>query len=170
MQSTVFVYTLNGGKGKWSRYGFSFSVDAFAQLADDLYMRQSTDHGDAIVVVDPDLTTDAVLGAGAVVTPTPFDGLVQWGWLDLGQPGVTKMLEGFDVVGSGTPAVSIGYDQRSTTAFTEPYTIDADTVPGDIIPLPVVAPSMSLRLTYAGGEAWSLQAATLYLTDQRATT
>lgn len=158
--STAFIYTVNGGKGKWSRYVFPFSVDAFAQLGDDLYIR----HGDTISVVDETLAVDQVDGAGI-----PFDGLVQWGWLDCGQPGVTKELEGFDVVGSGTPSVSIGYDQRNVSAFTEPYAIDADTVPGDIIPLPVVAPSLSVKLAFAGGSAWSLQSVTLYLRDRAVT-
>lgn len=161
MSSTVFVCTMNGGKPKWSRYVFPWSVEAFAQLADALYIRS----GDAIRVVSEQAVTDEVDGV-----PVPFAGTVQWGWLDAGQPGANKMLEGFDVVGTGTPSVSVGYDQRDPSAFTTPYEVDPDTMPGDIIPLPVVAPSMSVRLQYAGGEAWSLQAVNLYLHDERPTT
>lgn len=159
--STVFVYTRNSAKGRWSRYVFPFSIDAFAQLADDLYIRS----GDTIKRVSEQANRDVHQGA-----TVNFDGTVQWPWLEMGQPGVTKMLEGFDIVASGTPSVSIGYDQRDTAAFTTPYQIPADTVPGDIIPLPVSAPTFSLKVTFAGGQAWSLWQCLLYLSDNRTAT
>ena len=153
----VYVYTLNGGKGKWSRYLFPFAVDAFAQLGNDLYIR----HGDEVSVVSEDVATDDVNGV-----PTDFAGLVQWAWLDNGQPGVTKMLESLDYVGTGQgPSLSIGYDQRDAAAFTDPYLIDPDTLPGDPIPIPVAAPTFSIKLDFAGGAAWSVNAVTLHLSS-----
>lgn len=158
--STVFVYTSNGGKGKWSRYEFPYTVDAYAQLADALYIR----HGDTIAVLDEGVSTDQV-----GTTQVPFSSRVEWGYLDCGTPGANKMLEGFDVVGSGTPSVSVGWDQRDTTKFTDPYTIEADTMPGDIIPLSVIAPTFAMRLTYASGP-WKLHEVNLYVHDERPTT
>lgn len=158
-ESTVFVYTLNrtGTVGAWSRYVFPFAVDAFAQLGNDLYIR----HGDEVSIVKASATTDEIAGV-----PTDFAGRVQWNWLDFGQPGVTKMLEGVDYVGTGQgPSISIGYDQRDVAAFTTPYQLDPDTLPGGIIPLPVAAPTMSVRLDFAGGEAWGLQAVNLTFFD-----
>jgi hypothetical protein len=160
MTSTVFVHTSSARKSKWSRYTLPFSVEAFAQLGDALYVR----HGNSISVVSESAVTDEVDGA-----PVEFTGAVQWGWLDVGQPGVDKMLEGFDVVATGTPSVSIGYDQRNAAAFTTPYEVDPDTVPGNIIPLPVVAPSLAIKVDFAGGEAWSLSQINLYLHDERPT-
>jgi len=151
----TFVITMNGGKPKCSRYIFPFAVDAFAQLGNDLYIR----HGDEVSVVSEDMATDDVDGV-----PTDFAGLVQWAWLDNGQPGVTKMLESLDYVGTGQgPSLSIGYDQRDTAAFTDPYLIDPDTLPGDPIPIPVAAPTFSIKLDFAGGAAWSVNAVTLHL-------
>ncbi|TPG08320.1 hypothetical protein EAH88_11865 [Rhodanobacter glycinis] len=153
----VFVFTLNGGKGKWSRYIFPFAVDAFAQLGNDLYIR----HGDEVSIVSEDAVTDDVAGV-----PTNFTGLAQWAWLDNGQPGVTKMLESLDYVGTGQgPSLSIGYDQRDPNAFTDPYLIDPDTLPGDPIPIPVAAPTFSIKLQFAGGAAWSVNAVTLHLSN-----
>jgi hypothetical protein len=153
----TFVITMNGGKPKCSRYIFPFAVDAFAQLGNDLYIR----HGDEVSVVSEDVATDDVDGV-----PTDFAGLVQWAWLDNGQPGVTKMLESLDYVGTGQgPSLSIGYDQRDTAAFTDPYLIDPDTLPGDPIPIPVAAPTFSIKLDFAGGEAWSVNAVTLHLSN-----
>lgn len=152
-QTTVFVFTLNGGKGKWSRYVFPFSIEAFAQLGNDLYVR----HGDTVSKVVEGVNTDQVDGE-----EVPFPGLVQSQWLDLGATGMTKMLDSVDYVGTGQgPSLSIGYDQRSTTAFTTPYAIDPDTLSGMPIPIPVAAPTFSVKLDFAGGAAWSLYAVNL---------
>lgn len=159
--STVFVHTRNGSKPRWSRYVFPFSIDAFAQLTDDLFIRS----GDTIKRVSEQAVSDVHNG-----TAIDFGGVVQWPWLEVGQPGVSKMLEGFDIVATGTPSVSIGYDQRNPDAYTTPYQVPADTVPGDIIPLPVVGPSFSLKVEFGGGEAWNLYQALLYVHDNAAGT
>ena len=148
------MFTLNGGKGKWSRYVFPFSIEAFTQLGNDLYVR----HGDTVSKVVDGVYTDDVDGVAV-----PFVGLVQSQWLDCGAAGVTKMLYSLDYIGTGQgPSVSIGYDQRSTAAFTTPYAIDPDTMVGTPIPIPVAAPTFSVKLEYAGGAKWSLQALNLY--------
>lgn len=157
-KATAYVYTMNAGRGKWSRYVFPFSVDAFAQLGDDLYIRS----GDRVLRVVEGLATDDVDGVAA-----GFPGIVQWPWLDMGAPGATKMLEGFDLVASGSPSVSVGYDQRTPGAFTTPYAVDPDTLPGGVIPLPVMGPSFALRVDFAPGSNWSLQAANLYVDDTK---
>lgn len=154
--TTVFVYTRNAGKGKWSRYVFPFTVDAFAQLGNDCYIR----HGDIVSKVDASAVADEVNGV-----PVNFEGIVQWGWLDCGSPGQTKLLESFDLVASGNPSVAIGYDQTNLNSFTTPYAVGPDTEPGTPIPLPVAAPSFSPKVTFAGGEAWSVQRMTLYIDD-----
>ncbi len=162
-ETLCFVVSLTGGSPKWSRYLFPFAIESFAQLGDDLYIR----NGDQISIVSESVATDDVLENGdpPSVEAVPFPGVVWWPWLDMGRPGVTKMMEGVDVVGSGSPSLSIGYDQRNITAFTAPYAIPADTVPGGIIPFPVSAPSISVRLDFAGGQKWSLQAVGLVLAD-----
>lgn len=155
---TVFVYTMNRGvqNGAWSRYVFPFTIEYFAHLENTLYMR----HGDDVVFVDPDLLDDDGVN---------FDGVIQWQWLDFGRPGVNKNLIGFDVIGQGTSSVEIGYDQTQGGWFTDPYPIPSDTYPGQIIPIPVQAPTLSVRLTYDGGQAWQWNALQIYLNDQRTT-
>ena len=153
--TNVHVYTMAriGQAGAWSRYTFPFAVEAFAQLGDDLYIR----HGDAISVVSDDVAHDEVAGA-----PIEFPGVVWWPWLDFGTPGETKMLEGFDYVGTGQgPSISVGYDQRSLAAFTTPYPIPNDTMPGGMTPIPVAAPTLSVKLTFAGGQRWNVQSVLL---------
>jgi hypothetical protein len=153
MTTTVFVHTRNTqGPGKWSRYVFPFAVDAFAQLGNVLYVR----HGDYVSRVDEDAVTDDVAGS-----PVAFDGVVQWPWLDFGQAGVTKMLRGVDIVAEGSPTLQVGYNQRSTAAYTTAHTIDPDTLNGGMVPIRCRAPTFSLKLTFAGGEAWRLMSAAL---------
>ncbi|MEN1996823.1 hypothetical protein [Stenotrophomonas bentonitica] len=159
--SEFFVYSISsvGSVGAWSRYVFPFDVDDWAISGDDLYLRS----GDDIHVLNEDLTGDEVSGAGV----QPFEGEIQWPWLDFGQPGVTKNLFGFDIVGEGDVSVSFGYDQSNGGYFTDPYAVSADTVPGMVIPMPLSAPSLSVKLTYNGTERWQWNAFSLYLQDLR---
>jgi hypothetical protein len=66
-------------------------------------------------------------------------------------------------------SVSIGYDQRDLTYRTEAYTMDADTLPGQLVPIPVSAPSMDLKLVFAGEQEWEWFASVLYIQDRRTT-
>lgn len=163
MSTQVFVYSMTqtGKVGAWSRYIFPFAVDCFAQLGNDLYIR----NGDVVSKVVEDAVADDVVDGDGVFTAVPFGGTVQWSWLDFGQPGVTKMLEGFDIVSTGAPSVSVGYDQRNLAAFTDPYAVDADTLPGGIIPLPVAAPTFSVKVDFAPGIKWQLQSVQLSFFD-----
>lgn len=161
IQTTVFVYSISsaGSVGAWSRYIFPFSVDGWCIAGDDLYLRS----GDQIHVLDAEQIGDEV-APGDIL---PFQGIIQWAWLDFGQPGITKNLYGFDVVGTGDMAVSFGYDQSNGGYFTTPYGVPADTVPGMVIPMPISAPSFSVRLTYDGTQKWQWNAFSLYLQDLR---
>lgn len=152
----VFVHTLNSGRGKWSRYAFPFEIDDFSQLGGELFIRS----GDTVVKVVDGIHTDYVEGQNI-----GFSGVVQWPWIDAGQPGVTKQMIGFDLVAAGEPSVSFGFDQTDLARFTDPYPIPADTMTGGIIPMPLMAPSVSLRLDFAAGSAWNVRSATIYLND-----
>lgn len=160
MSTTVFVYSLKGGStkgGAWTRYEFPFEVECYAQLGDDLYVK----HGRYISRVNEFVHTDDVEVDSSIVQQS-FPGIVQWNWLDFGTPGVTKMLNGFDYVGLGQgPTISIGYDQRNQNLFTTPYQLDPDTLVGGIIPMPVMAPTMSVKLEFVGGQSWQVQSVLL---------
>lgn len=150
-----FVYTMRaaGRRGDWSRYLFPFAVAGFAQLGNHLYIR----HGDEIGVVTEGSLVDGVGGA-----EVGFTGRVQWNWLDLGSPGESAMLEGFDMEGAGVPSISFGYDQRDPDAFTTPWSFNPDTVLGGIVPYPLAAPSLSVRLDFAAGTPWNLKRVLVY--------
>jgi hypothetical protein len=160
-RTDVFVYSMTriGQVGAWSRYVFPFAVEDWAVKGDDLYLRS----GDSVRRYDDALVGDE-LASGVI---QPFQGMVQWPWLDFGQPAVTKMLYGFDIVGTGEVSVQFGYDQTNGGTFTDPYLVPADTVPGPVIPMPLAAPSLAVRLTYDGSVQWQFNAFNLYLQDQR---
>ena len=153
-KSIVYVYTQNqiGRIGSWSRYVFPYQIDGFATLGNDLYIRATVLDGesevDSIYKMDEALTED---------DGTPVNAIVQWNWLDCGQAGITKMLETVDIVGNGTPpTISIGYDQTNPFAVTTPYQLQADSLTGMPVPIPVSAPTFSIKLEYATG-GWELQ-------------
>lgn len=160
-QSEAFVYTMTriGQVGAWSRYVFPFGVNDWAIAGDHLYLRS----GDMIYQVDEEVVGDEVAPGDIRL----FEGVIQWPWLDFGQPGVTKMLYGVDMVGKGEVSLQIGYDQSAGGVFTDPYTLPADTVPGTVVPLAMSAPSMSIKLTYDGSVQWQFNAMQVYLADNR---
>lgn len=158
MTTSVWVYSmLQSGKGAWSEYVFNFDIEAFALLGDTVYLR----HGDNVSIVDSNTTDDLLTD-----TTELADGVVQWPWLDCGSPGVTKMLEGFDIVASSdvNPTIEFGYDQLDTAIYTTPYGIEPDSLTGTMIPVPLSAPSISPKLSWTGG-AFTLNAFSMYVQD-----
>ena len=153
----VFVYTITrvGQVGAWTRYLLPFQVSAFALKGDKLIVRA----GDDIIEFDDALINDF----DGDVDEAPVTATLQWAWLDMGAPGVTKMLHGVDIVGTGAATIEIGWDQTNPSAFTAPYTLPADTLPGTMVPIAVSAPSMSVRLTYSGN--WQFNAMVVYVDD-----
>jgi len=148
----VMVYTVAqiGQVGAWSRYVFPFRIDDWTQEGDDLYVRD----GDSVFRIGDDIgTCDRYNPIGAGEEPPsglPFTALIQWPWLDSGAPGADKQMESFEVVGYGRGVFEFGYDQTEPGYFTEPYEVVADTVRGTPIPMPIVAPSYSVRVRYHG--------------------
>lgn len=159
--STVYVFTRNGQRGAWSRYEFPFLIRGFAQLDNTLYIRGE----DEVYRVDESLTFDEVASGELPVT-----GFVWWPHLDFGRPGVNKQLEAFDLVAEGEDvSVSVGYVQGrfDGATFTPYYNLTAaDTVPGTVVPMPLCAPSLSVKVRFGGGP-WSLKSLLLYLTDEQ---
>lgn len=98
-----------------------------------------------------------------------IQGLIQWPHLDMGALGVEKALVGLDVIATAPEglSVSVGYDQRDLSQRTTPYLIDADTLPGQLIPIPVSGPSFDLQITFEPNQEWQWDAANLYIQDQR---
>jgi hypothetical protein len=86
----------------------------------------------------------------------PFEGYMAWNYLDFGVIGVDKELESLELVVNGEVSVSVGWDQREgqEALATPAYTVDGDTVGDTPIPINLTAPSMQLRLTFSGSQAW----------------
>lgn len=150
----VFVYSQSrlGKVGAWSRYVFPYVIEDWTQLNGELLLRA----GSNLYRLDEALTSDDGVG---------FEGVVWWPYLNRGNPREEMQLDSLDIEGYGKCTVSIGYNQKDSAAYTEPYLVSEDTVPGGTIPLPVTAPSMAVKLVYAPGQSWELLQATLYLQD-----
>lgn len=150
------VYVLSnsvvGKVGGWSYYEFPYAIEYNTQLNGEIYLRS----GDNLYRLNEESVADDNI---------EFEGIIWWNYLDMGTPGAYKMMTGLDVVGYGICEVSVGYDQNNLAAYTTPFEVGPDTVPGGIVPLPLCAPSYSLKLRYLPGQRWSLLAANFYLDD-----
>lgn len=159
----VYVMTVHGAKDmSWSRYTFPEAITDATILGNDVYLRTATHK--VWKLDDAETVDDAYLGYGEDII-----GLIQWPHLDLGNIGVEKQFVGFDLVADAPEgvSVSIGYDQRNLTARTDDYVMDADSLPGKLVPIAVSAPSFDMRLTFAAGQAWEWYASVVYVQDWR---
>lgn len=162
----VYVYSMTqlGQVGAWSWYEFPWDIEATAMLGDDLYVRS----GDAVFILDPERLSDQ----NAAGEDVPVVAEIQSHYLDFGSPGVTKMMIGVDLVGTGTARLSVGFNQSNLAYFTDEAVIPADTVPGSIVPIPVAAPSFAMRIRFTSEEnpnGWEWLASNFYINDFRPT-
>jgi len=165
----AFVLTVNGNKQmSWSRYTFPEAITDWTLEGDNLLLRTASGlvwRFDADAIYDDQEEFPETGG-----TDTIFDGYIQWPYLDFGSFGVEKQFIGFDLVATapGGVDVSIGYDQRDNSVSTTYYTMDEDTLPGKLVPIPVTAPSFDMRLRFSGGSGpWEWTASCIYITDRR---
>jgi hypothetical protein len=178
----VFVLTINGlnGTKSWARYLFPQVITDATLNEGFLYLRTSASliwqmNANAIGVDDYQVTSASAI---------PFNGVVQWPYIDMGNLGINKMLLGVDLVGDGACSIQIASNQSDKSTFndnanfatstgvTAPYLVPLDDlIPGEPLAIPLNAPSFSLILTFAGSvttaNAWSWEAANFYLSDQR---
>ncbi len=144
--TNVYVYSMPelGKRGSWSRYELPFCVECFAQLGGKLYVRSKSPSTPALYLVDENAIGDEVSSGFTVY----FAGVVEWPYLELGNPASTKMLHSIDISGIGSAEVQIGYDPVTPAAITAAYTVGADTTYGTRVPFGLSAPQMSFRITY----------------------
>ncbi len=136
-----------------------------------------TEELDSILTVDregfdfvtPGIDLGIQFTVAVACTGEDIIGIIQWPHLDFGLIGVEKQFVGFDLVATAPEgvSVSIGYDQRDLDARTIDYLMDADTLPGKLVPIPLTGPSFDMRLTFEPGQAWEWNATVLYVQDRR---
>lgn len=165
--TTTYAYSMStlGEVGAWSVYEYPWPVEAHAMLGNDLYLRS----GDSVFRIDPDRLHDQ----DAAGEDVEVIGEIQSHYLDMGSPAVTKMLIGVDLVGNGVARISLGFNQTNLAYFTADATVPADTVPGNIIPIPLAAPSFAMRIRYSSMDnpnGWEWLASSFYVNDFRPAT
>jgi Concanavalin A-like lectin/glucanases superfamily len=175
----AFVLTINGlnGTKSWARYLFPQVITDWTLNGGILYLRTVNN-----LVWQLDASTIGVDDANTITTaatPVPFNGVVQWPYLDLSSLGVQKMLVGLDIVGEGNCSMQVAFNQNDKSTFvdsatfttstgvTTPYFVQIDdTVPGEPLALPINAASYSPILTFTGSttsaNAWTWQAMNIY--------
>lgn len=150
----LFVYSISRTAkiAAWSRYELPNAVDAFAELGRTLYIRA----GDKVYKLDDTVTADQGL---------PFEVILQLPYMDLKLPGSRKILYGADVVMEGGAEMSIGYDERERTLFTDSVYVEGNTRPQGMISIAAEGTAFSLRFRNFDANAFRLDAVTLYFDD-----
>lgn len=170
--SEALVMTINGASSEsWSRYTFPDVITDWTVANGVLYLRSQG--GLVWEMSDETLVDDDQGSAGN----TPFRGYMAWNYCEFGAIGVDKFLQGFDLTignidDSGLVqlandlecTVTVGYNQANPELATEPFTITGDTIPGTMVPLPLIAPSMQFRLDFGTGQNWGWGALNVYST------
>jgi hypothetical protein len=170
----VLVYTQSrtGEVGAWSHYNFPCVIECFCIMDDKLYIKA----GDWILSVANPYYSDCNCMTVTGTTPGAqlnFPCVIQWPWLDLGTPGATKKMLGFDFAAdpaSGVINIAFGYDQSNPATFTPGFDISvSDTIPGMMIPLPMMVASVSPRVILNGLNPWKFAELIVYTADTRPT-
>lgn len=147
----LFVYSISRTAkiAAWSRYFLPSSVDAFAELGQELYIRS----GNAVYKLDPNVSTDDGL---------QFEVLLDLPYMDLKTPGQMKRIYGADLVMDGRCEFSIGFDVRNQDAYTPPVRVKGNTRPMGMIPVECAGTEFSLRFRNYDNKPFRLDAVTLY--------
>lgn len=176
---TYLGVALTGGSGTGATANITVAAGAVTAVA-------IASPGTGYVAGDALSATAATLGGTGSGFSVPvahtgvwFSGVIQWPYLDSRSLGVNNMMGGLDIIGAGMVNIQIGFDETDPTTFsdnagfstsagvTPPYFISsADTLPGQPIPFPLNAPSVSVIFTFQGNQNWNWQAANMYMVDQ----
>ena len=147
----MFVYSVSRTSkiAAWSRYELPFPVDAMDELDGVLYLRS----GDDIYKLDENAHTD---------DGTPYEVMLELPYMNFKSPGVLKRVYGVDLVMQGECFFSMGFDVRNTKAVTSEVRVVGNTYGGGLIPLEVAGTEFSPRFRNVTGEAFQLDALTVY--------
>jgi hypothetical protein len=174
----AFVHSVTGplaDQKSWARYTFPWEVTDWTILGEDLCLRA----GDLVVKMSDTAHLDDQRGSTSGynygygshgVDGEPIVSVIQWPALDLGNFNSDKKMHGFDLSITGTAQIMFGWDQRhldyDPLYWTPPYEVVGDTVTGQMTPLELTAPSISLRLQFTRELVpWKWFSACMWLQD-----
>lgn len=147
----VFVYSVSRTAkiAAWSRYELPVSVDAWAELEGELYLRS----GDDVYKLDEDGHTD---------DGQNYEVLIQIPWMNFKSPGVLKHMYGIDIAMDGECLISVGMDARNPDCFTDEVRVIGNTYGGGLIPLECCGTEFSFRFRNTTNQPFQLNALTVY--------
>lgn len=147
----VFVYSISRTAkiAAWSRYELPVSVDAWAELEGELYLRS----GDEVYLLDEDGYTDD----GEL-----YEVVLQIPWMNFKSPGVLKHMHGLDIAMEGECLISVGMDVRYPEVFTDEVRVVGNSYGGGLIPLEVAGTEFSFRFRNVTDQPFRLNALTVY--------
>lgn len=156
IDNQIFVYAVSRTSkiAAWSRYEIpADSVDAWAELEGELYIRS----GDDVYLLDEDSHTDDT-GDGEQL----YEVLVQIPYMNFKSPGVLKYIYGIDVAMEGECLISVGMDASRPESFTNEVRIHGNTYGGGLVPLECCGTEFSFRFRNKTDQPFRLDALTVH--------
>ena len=147
----VFVYSVSRTAkiAAWSRYELPVSVDAWAELEGELYLRS----GNEVYCLDEDGYTD---------DGQKYEVVLQLPYMNFKSPGVLKYIYGLDIAMDGECLISVGFDARYPTYFTNEVRVIGNTYGGGLIPMECNGTEFSFRFRNVTNQPFQLNALTVY--------
>lgn len=148
----VYTYSRTGKISAWSEYDMGVTVDAFAELNGQLYIRS----GDDVYKVDSSAFTDDGIS---------FEMTVEMPFLDFKRRGILKQIIGVDAVIQGQADLQLRWDARDPNLITDKITLSGDTHPGEMIPVEVMATAVAPVITSSYDGVVQIDSLTFYYNE-----
>lgn len=146
----VYTFSKTAQIAAWSRYTFTFNVDAACEYLGDVYIR----NGDNVYVLVEGVYQDA---------GKPIPVVIEMPWNDAGKPGMNKQWLGADVISTGVNAMlSFRHNANKPLLSTEAISIPNSTDQGPNYPVEVMASRIAPIITHSANEDFRLHELLLY--------
>jgi hypothetical protein len=148
--AVVFTFSRTSGVSAWSVYEFPYTLDYLDELNAELYIRS----GDDVYKFDRTVKTDDGV-------KYPVD--IELSYLDFKMPGILKLIQGMDIVVTGSCEVSHRFDPRNTDLITSPaVTVEGDSRPSYLYPVEIAATNLAPVIHNFDEDDFELHALTYY--------
>jgi hypothetical protein len=145
----VYSFSKTAKLSAWSEYEFPFSIDDATVLNQELYLRS----GDNVYKVSSEVFADAG-NSIPLVDVTMF-------YQDGGKPGVLKQFTGIRAICTGRPTVSFLFAAENQALESDPYELDAVSVPGQLDPVEICSERIAPHFTHQKNEDFELSQASI---------
>lgn len=163
----VFTYSPTAQVAAWGLYTFPWAITDVCVLGGELYARTG-DH--KLVRLD---TSAELEGRPMLDGEDDYTVEARYAYADFGVASGNLRVSGYDVLfnervqgEAGVTSLAVGYDENNLELMTDDVALSPLARAEDgYVPLELTAPSVSVRVTYTGSNAWELTQINVYTSN-----